>query len=67
MVVLGSGGTTVDAYSKLETDNLLNAKVDDVEFTPIKALAESNEINITYLANNKAEKNGSKRTFRISR
>lgn len=52
----GSGGTTVDAYSKLETDNLLNAKVDDVEFTPIKALAESNEINITYLANNKAEK-----------
>lgn len=52
----GSGGTTVDAYSKLETDNLLNAKVDDVEFSPIKALAESNEINITYLANNKAEK-----------
>lgn len=52
----GSGGTTVDAYSKLETDNLLNAKVDDIEFTPIKALAESNEINITYLANNKAEK-----------
>ena len=52
----GSGGTTVDAYSKLETDNLLNAKVDDVEFAPIKTLAESNEVNITYLAENKAEK-----------